>query len=160
VRLRQAAGAHDPLPFIDCEKIAVLWPREDGYLQPLRHTVTYERRGITSGQSTVGIWLQGWGGGKSGRAAADPTLRAHAVGFSTQALLPFSAGSSIAACDGPAGSRSGAERALPGRDRGSEAQLTFTRRGNPGETVAVLTLESDDIRPRGGKEILHTRSLG
>jgi hypothetical protein len=29
-----------------------------------------------------------------------------------------------------------------------------------GETVAVLTLESDDVRPRGGKEILHTRSLG
>jgi hypothetical protein len=26
-----------------------------------------------------------------------------------------------------------------------------------GETVAVLTLEADDVRPRGGKEILHTR---
>lgn len=29
-----------------------------------------------------------------------------------------------------------------------------------GETVAVLTLEGGDVRPRGGREILHTRSLG
>ncbi len=28
-----------------------------------------------------------------------------------------------------------------------------------GETVAVLTLEAEDVRPRGGREILHTRSL-
>lgn len=29
-----------------------------------------------------------------------------------------------------------------------------------GETVAVLTLEPDDVRPRSGQEILHTRSMG
>lgn len=29
-----------------------------------------------------------------------------------------------------------------------------------GETVAVLTLEARDVRPRGGREILHTRVLG
>ena len=29
-----------------------------------------------------------------------------------------------------------------------------------GETVAVLTLESCDVRPREGQEILHSRPLG
>jgi hypothetical protein len=29
-----------------------------------------------------------------------------------------------------------------------------------GDTVAVLTLEAEDVRPRGGREILHTRDLG
>lgn len=29
-----------------------------------------------------------------------------------------------------------------------------------GETVAVVTLEASDVRPRTGREILHTRSLG
>lgn len=29
-----------------------------------------------------------------------------------------------------------------------------------GETVALLTLEADDVRPRSGREILHTRSMG
>lgn len=29
-----------------------------------------------------------------------------------------------------------------------------------GETVAVLTLDAADLRPRGGREILHTRSHG
>lgn len=29
-----------------------------------------------------------------------------------------------------------------------------------GETVAVLTLEAGDVRPREGREILHTRNLG
>ena len=28
-----------------------------------------------------------------------------------------------------------------------------------GETVAVLTLEAEDVRPRSGREILHTRVL-
>jgi hypothetical protein len=29
-----------------------------------------------------------------------------------------------------------------------------------GETVAILTLEAEDVRPREGQEILHTRSFG
>ena len=29
-----------------------------------------------------------------------------------------------------------------------------------GETVALLTLEAEDIRPREGREILHSRNLG
>lgn len=29
-----------------------------------------------------------------------------------------------------------------------------------GETVAVLTLDANDVRPRTGREILHSRTLG
>jgi hypothetical protein len=29
-----------------------------------------------------------------------------------------------------------------------------------GETVAVLTLDTSDVRPRTGREILHSRTLG
>jgi len=40
-----------------------------------------------------------------------------------------------------------------GYDHGAAYEVEFFL--DSGETVAVLTLEANDVRPRGGKEILH-----
>lgn len=39
---------------------------------------------------------------------------------------------------------------------GYEVEFTLAS----GETVAVVTLEAEDLRPRTGREILHSRTLG